>query len=408
MGHHANARPLAGNSHGVSPVVGTLADMAEPVHQARRPPVLSHRTLNRTLLARQQLLAREPGRAADLIDRLVGLQAQAPLAPYVALWSRLEGFAAAELGALMSSRAYVRGHAMRSTIHLLSAADFPPLRALSEPAVARNLTAATFAGHLHGADLPGIAADLREQLTGGPLPRRRLVDRLSVSWGPQLAAAAGSAAAVLTPCVQATPRGVWGHNGPVAWATVEQWLGARLPEPVPSPAGFLLRYLAAFGPASVADMRSWSGWTGLRAVVDGLRPQLRALRDEEGHELLDLPDAPVADPDTPAAVRFLPEYDNVHFAFAHRARINPHGHRVPLAPGNGAAMGTLLADGVFAGVWRRNRDSDGSSAALTVTPFGALDGPIVAQTHQEANALLAFLAPGADAIVRVTPGDRPA
>jgi hypothetical protein len=106
-----------------------------------RAPVLSDRTLNRTLLARQQLLARGPGPVSTLIDRLVGLQAQAPLAAYVALWSRLEDFAYEELSALLTSHAYVRGHAMRSTIHLLSAEDFLALRALSDAAVARNLSA---------------------------------------------------------------------------------------------------------------------------------------------------------------------------------------------------------------------------------------------------------------------------
>ena len=176
-------------------------------------------------------------------------------------------------------------------------------------------------------------------------------------WGTDVAAAAASAVAVLTGCLQATPRGLWGQSGPVAWATVQQWLGTELPDPPPSPVPFLLRYLAAFGPASIADMRTWSGWPRLRDVIDASGVQLRRFRSEHGRELLDLPDAPLMAPGLPAPIRFLPEYDNVHFAYQHRERINPHRFSMPRRPGNGAIMGTFLADGVFAGEWRRQRVS---------------------------------------------------
>lgn len=369
-------------------------------HRPHRPPVLSDRTLNRTLLARQQLLDRAPGAVSELIDRLVGLQAQAPLAPYVALWSRLDGFDPSELSELMLSRRYVRGHAMRSTLHTVSAADFPPLRALSEAIVARNFQAA-FAAPLRERDRSVIAEDVRAALADGPLRRPQLVDRLVGRWGIELATAAASAAAILTPCVQATPRGVWGESGPVMWATAQQWLGAHLPAPSPSPASYLIRYLAAFGPATVADMRTWSGWTGLQAVVSDLRPNLRVFRDEQGRELYDVTDSPIADPDTPAPVRFLPEYDNVHFSFAHRARINPRRHPAPLAPGNGAAMGTFLADGVYAGTWKRALSADNSTSTLTISPHIALAPNDVDALYEEGQALLSFLAPGALAEVRI-------
>ena len=354
------------------------------------------------MLMRQQLLARETGSAAELIDRLVGLQAQAPLAPYVALWSRLEGFTSEELAHLMRSRRYVRGHAMRSTIHLLSAEDFLALRALSDAAVALNLSSqAPWARAMREADRPALAADLRAALGGGPLTRGALAGQLTARWGAELAGAAASSVAVLTGCVQAPPRGVWGQGGPVAWATVQQWLGAELPDPPPSPVAFLLRYLAAFGPASVADMRAWSGWTGLREVIDSAGVSLRRLRSEHGRELLDLPDAPLADPELPAPIRFLPEYDNVHFAYQHRERINPHRFPIPLAPGNGAAMGTFLADGVFAGEWKRHLSADRRTATLTVEAYRRLSAAQRTDLHREGRALLGFLAPGASAEVEV-------
>ncbi len=373
-----------------------------PSRPAARHPVLSDRTLNRTLLARQQLLARGSGPVSELIDRLVGLQAQAPLAAYVASWSRLQDFAPAELSTLMSSRAYVRGHAMRSTIHLLSAEDFLALRALSDAAVVRNLSSqAAWAVVLRDANRPALVADLRAALADGPLARGALAERLSGRWGHELAGAAASSVAVLTSCVQASPRGVWGQRGPVAWATVQQWLGAELPDPPPSPVAFLLRYLAAFGPASVADMRAWSGWSGLREVMETVRVPLRRFRSERGSELLDLADAPLAEPDLPAPVRFLPEYDNVHFAYQNRERINPHRFSTPLLLGNGAAMGTLLADGTFAGEWKRQLSADEQTVILAVQAYRPLSARERAEIQQEGRALLGFLAPGAARDVRV-------
>ncbi len=365
--------------------------------------MLSDRALNRTLLLRQQLLARGSASVSEVIDRLVGLQAQAPLAPYVALWSRLEDFAPDKLAGLISSRAYVRGHAMRSTLHLLSAEDFLALRALSDTAVARNLSAqASWTQPLRKADRASLAADLRAVLAGGPLARRELAGRLSGRCGGELADAAAAVVAVLTPCVQAPPRGVWGRGGPVAWASVQQWLGAELPDPPPPPASFLLRYLAAFGPASVADMRAWSGWTGLREVMNGVAASLRRFRSEHGRELFDLPDAPIADPDLPAPARFLPEYDNAYFAYHDRERINPNRFAIPLAPGNGAAMGTFLTDGVFAGEWKRQLSADRQTATLTVQNYRPLSAAEQTEIHHEGRALLAFLAPVAVPDVRIT------
>lgn len=365
-----------------------------------RAPVLSDRTLNRTLLVRQQLLARGSDRVSELIDRLVGLQSQAPLAAYVALWSRLEDFAPEELGELIRARAYVRGHAMRSTIHLLSAEDFLALRALSDAAVVRNLAVAQ-ARAVPGPDRRALVEDLRAAMAEGPVSRGPLIARLTGRWGEEVAAAAATWVAVLTACVQAPPRGVWGHGGPVAWATVQQWLGAELPDPPPSPLGFLLRYLGAFGPASVADMRAWSGWKGLQEVINAAQVPLRRFRSEHGRLLLDLPEAPLADAGLPAPVRFLPEYDNVHFAYQDRERINPHRFPVPLAPGNGAAMGTFLADGGFAGVWRRRLSADRRSATLAVRAYRPLSATERTEIHQEGRALLDFLAPDAAPDVQI-------
>ena len=125
----------------------------------------------------------------------------------------------------------------------------------------------------------------------------------------------------LVPVVQVPPRALWRRSGLARWATIEGWVGRSLASDWSSPDGLVLRYLAAFGPAGAADARAWSGLTGAAEILDRLRPRLRAFRDEQGRELLDLPDAPRPDADTPAPIRFLPVYDNVTLSHADRGRI---------------------------------------------------------------------------------------
>jgi hypothetical protein len=120
----------------------------------------------------------------------------------------------------------------------------------------------------------------------------------------------------------------------------------------------------------VRDVQTWSGLTRLAEVADRLRPSLRTFRDEQGNELLDLPDAPRPDPSTPVPPRFLPEYDNLLLSHADRTRFITGGEQVPLPPGNGARFGTLLVDGTLAATWRITSDEE--AAVLHVEPFGRL------------------------------------
>ena len=152
----------------------------------------------------------------------------------------------------------------------------------------------------------------------------------------------------------------------------------------------VLRYLAAFGPAGVADMRVWSGLPGLGEVADRLRPRLRTYVDEDGRELLDHPDAPRPPADVPAPVRFLPEYDNVLLSHADRSRVIPDGRRVPLPPGDGARAGTVLVDGDFRATWVVTRD--GETATLRVSATPALSPAEEGDVTDEAERLLAFVA----------------
>ncbi len=188
----------------------------------------------------------------------------------------------------------------------------------------------------------------------------------------------------LLPTVQPPPRGVWGEGGVTTLTSMESYLGQRLPAepPVRSVDDLVRRALGAIGPAGVMDVQSWSRLTRLREVFDRLEPSLRRFRGEDGAELYDLPRAPRPDPDTPAPVRFLPEYDNLLLSHADRRRVNPGGRAIPLFPGNGAQRGTFLVDGLHSGHWqvRRSRLAGRGRerpvrAELGLEPFTRLQRP---------------------------------
>jgi hypothetical protein len=239
-------------------------------------------------------------------------------------------------------------------------------------------------------DTEALVAAGRELLDERPRTRAELGGILAERWPDRDAGSLSAAVSYLLPAVQVPPRGVWGETGQAAWATIERWLGAALPTQAPAADDTVLRYLAAYGPATVADIRTWSGLTRLGEAIERLRPRLRTFRDERGRELFDLPDAPRPDPDVPAPPRFLPEYDNVLLSHADRARINDDARPVPLFPGNGAVRGTVLVDGFYRGTWKIVRHGD--RATLHVEPFRRVDKREAGDLAAEGQRLLAFAA----------------
>jgi hypothetical protein len=353
--------------------------------------VLGQRALNRALLARQLLLRRERRSAAETVEHLVGMQAQEPRDPYVGLWTRLEGFDPHELGRLIADRHAVRSPLMRATVHLVTARDCLTLGPLLRPVLERGFwTGSPFGRQLRGVDVDAVLAAGRALLDEQPRTTAQLRKLLGERWPDHDASSLAYAVHHLAPVVQIPPRGVWGKKGLPTWATTECWLG-HSPDPDPSPDQMVLRYLAAFGPAGVMDIQAWSGLTRLREVTDRLRPRLRSFRNEAGRELFDLPDAPRPAPDTPAPVRFLPQYDNVVLSHADRSRISAGA--AAQWPTDDLHWSPLLVDGLVRGAWRLTRER--KVATLTVRPLGPLSG----QDHavaEEGGRLLDFLAADAD------------
>jgi hypothetical protein len=350
-------------------------------------PRLSLRALNRATLDRQLLLRRHARPAEQAIRHLAGLQAQAPLAPYVGLWTRLSGFCPEDLSRLVSERTVVRAPIMRATVHAVDAADFMTFRPLFGPLMAAGLRA-NYARRLAGVDLDALAVRAGELLTEGPLTRARLAAALAVFWPEADPMSLAYAVTYLVPVVQVPPRGLWGKSARATWASAESWLGVPVPPAQPPRSAvdrLVLRYLAAFGPATVADAQTWSGLTRLREVT--ARLELRVFRGPDGAELLDLPDIPLPDEDVPAPPRFLPEYDNLLLSHADRRRVIPHDHPVPLWPGNGGTRGTVLIDGAWDATWKL------TGGALTVSSFRPLTSDEESAIAEEGARLLAFTSP---------------
>jgi Winged helix DNA-binding domain len=355
-------------------------------------PTLTPRQLNRATLARQLLLAREAWPVARAVEHLGGLQAQTTHTWYVGLWCRLDPFDPHEAGRLLAERELVRLGLQRSTIHLVTADDALWMRPLLAPVLEKPLS--SFARNLDGVDRDAVAAAARPLLAAEPLGWAALGRRLAEHWPGRDPASLAQIARARLALVQVPPRGVWGRSGQALHTTAETYLDRPLDDD-PSVERLLLRYLAAFGPASAMDAQAWCGLTRLAAVADRLRDRLIAFRDEQGRELLDLPDAPRPDPDVPAPVRFLYDYDNLLLSHADRSRFSgPRsvGRAFADVPPQ-RAPGAVLVDGVVHGSWLLDRERKAATLVVRTTelPKAQLDEVVA-----EGEALLALVAADAD------------
>ncbi len=349
------------------------------------------RALNRATLDRQLLLRRSGMSTVDAVTRLVGLQAQAPNAPYLGLWSRLSGFALADLTAALENRSLVRSSVLRGTQHLVTARDYRWLRPLVAPVLARARQAA-FGRVTAGVDLAELAAAGERLLAGRTLTRTQLRYLLAPRWPAADPDALAWSVQTLVPVVHPPPNGTWRRGGPTPFTLATEWLGGPLG--APDPARLVRRYLAAFGPATVRDVQAWSGVTGLAEVVSAMPDLVPA-----GADRYDLPDMSCPDPDTPAPVRLLPEFDNLLVAYADRTRLMPDEYRRRICVG-GLVEPAVLVDGTVRGSWRLRRAA--GRATLSVELFERLPATGRAEVEAEAARLLEFAAPDAERELRWT------
>jgi hypothetical protein len=338
--------------------------------------VLTSRELNRAVLARQLLLERKRASPVALIERLVGIQAQWPPAPYVGIWTRTTGFKRATLERELAKGTVVKATVMRQTLHLVTPRDYALLRAAMsetnfpwETSIAKRLAPTV---RKLAADGPVVSADAIAYLE-----RKHRLTGIS-------ARRAWRAARIRAHLVHHHETALW-HARPAGRFVLLDEPEALVP--LEARAEMIRRYLAAFGPATLRDIGQWSMMhvPELKASLAVLEP-LRRFRDEQGRELYDVPRAPLPDPDTPAPVRFLPKWDNVLLAWADRTRILPEAYRKRVIGMNGDVAQTFLVDGFVAGTWHAD------SGRVFTAPFAELSPAARQNLKDEAERLEAFLA----------------
>jgi len=357
--------------------------------------VLTRRGLNRATLARQHLLARTGDDVATVVGHLVGLQAQAAMAPFVGLWTRIKDLTRDDVAAPIGSREIVKATLMRGTLHLARAADYPVLRSTLQPVLTAALE--DVASRRGGVpDVPALVTAARELLATPPRSFTEITARLTELEPDGDPGVMRYAVRTHLPLVQVPTSAPWCFPGNPVWSLADDWLGGATEAP-PDGAALVRRYLAAFGPATAKDVATWCYLRDLDAVVAALRDELVVHRDEKGTELFDVQGAPLPDDDADAPPRFLPEFDNLLLSHTDRRRFVPEEHRKRVfLPGLRVAA-TLLVDGSVAGTWTVERQGK-KLATLRLSPFSPLPRATRAAVLDEAEPLVRFAAPDARAV----------
>jgi peptidoglycan hydrolase-like protein with peptidoglycan-binding domain len=356
---------------------------------------LSNRTLNRTLLARQMLLERTDMPIVAAVEHLGGLQAQAPVPPYLALWTRLRSFDFGALSELIIDRSLVRMTLWRGTLHLISADDVYLMRTALQPELdkwAKNVVPPATRVEI---DLEKLARITREFVDTEPRTVAEIGAHLREHFPGPTARELSTQAQMLVPMVQVPPRGIWGVGGVPQNIAMATWLGRDLPSEAAVPE-LITRYLRAFGPSTLADVQAWSRMTGLKAPA--ARMDLVQYRNSDGKVLFDVPDGVIVPEDTPAPARLLPSFDNVLLGHADRSRImNDDARSRWGAVRNGVFPPTFLVNGFLHGTWNVVETKD--TATLTIEPYFKTTAKDLKAVVSEAKAVLKAVAPGKTHVV---------
>ncbi|WP_406207727.1 winged helix DNA-binding domain-containing protein [Kitasatospora sp. NBC_01560] len=352
--------------------------------------VMTARALNRSTLARQLLLAREPLGVAEAVRRVVALQAQQPASPYLALWNRLSGFDPAGLDAALADRRAVKSTLMRITLHLVHAEDFRAFREAMEPTLrGSRLGDPRFrASGLTAADADAVLPGLLEY-AGRPRTGAEVRGRLEEQLGTPLEPAAWRMLRQYAPLWHVPVGGPWAFDSRQSYVAAGP--APALTDPGAAAEGMkvlIRRYLEGFGPASVADMAQFAlvQRARVRTAVQALAGELEELEGPDGTALYDLPGAPRPAEETPAPPRLMPMWDSILLAYADRSRVLPPDYRRHVIRVNGDVLPTLLVDGHVAGVWRP------TEGAIEASAFHPLPEHVWEELATEARSLLGFLA----------------
>jgi hypothetical protein len=338
---------------------------------------LSERELNRALLARQLLLERAKTSLPRALERIGGLQAQYAPSMYVGLWSRLEGFEREQLTRALERRTVVQGTLMRMTIHLVSKRDYWPF-AVAVRQARREAWLKTRAPTER--EISAAAKSVRRAIGDGAMTSAELDAALGAREGP--IAVWRNGVGVWVDLVRVPPSGTWDRRRADIYGVAEQWVGPENVGEADGLAHLARRYLGGFGPGTRKDVADYCG-VGLAAVDAALKGmKLRRFRAEDGTELVDLPRAPLPDPETPAPVRFLPTWDATLLAHARRTGILPEVHRPKVfnvkTP---QSVSTFLVDGGVAGTWKYEK------GRVKTEPFGRLGAATRREVKAEADRL---------------------
>jgi winged helix DNA-binding protein len=367
-------------------------------------PVLTLRELNRAMLARQLLLERAQIGVVAAIERLAALQAQWSPSPYIALWSRLTGFRREKLWSAIERHTVIRARLMRGTLHLVSARDFYAY-AVATQDLQRGAWNRLQVGR--GVDPKKVAA-LAVAFAREPRPKEEVLehiqDRIGGSLGGPFNWLVWRFVSAHADLVTAPPGGHWDYGGTDApYVAARHWIArGERPSEAEAVETLVRRCLAAFGPATLADVAKFAGQVPprVRPALERLAPRLRTFSDEQGRLLYDLPRAPRPDAEFAAPVRFLPRYDELLISYQHRDRVIAPAHRRAVYSKNAIVEAVVMVDGFAAGTWSLVRVK--KEAVLRVAPFKRLATRDRVAVEAEADALVAFLAPDATTVgVRV-------
>jgi hypothetical protein len=378
---------------------------------------ISLRSLNRATLARQMLLERAELPIATAVERLAGLQAQHPDWPRVGLWSRLSGLGPTDLAEALARREVVRATLMRSTLHIVSAADFWAFSAVTlpvrqnqfrlyfkeeatDPGLIDRLRPAHEAALAALAEKPRSMAELRTVLNAAA---PKAAKRHELYLGRHFTAT--------VPLIDFPAPAGEARYGRSSYVSAADWQGPPPPEAVDPQRALALvaeRYLGAFGPASGEDFAAWLGrrWTQVRPGIEALADRLVTFTDETGRELFDLADAPRPSPRKAAPTRFLARWDSLLLGHQpkFRTRILWADHHAVVNRANADVLPTFLVDGFVAGTWRHGPSKRNTPGQLELSPLRRLSARELSDLRAEAKRLVGFLDQDAQTEVHLIDG----